>query len=348
MSDSIFVRAPNWVGDAIMALPFFEALRATVPGAFVTCLSRASTVSVYRDIAAIDHVMQWDDTYGYSGFRAIAHNARRLRKGMFRTGFSLPNSHGAAWLMWHAWIPERIGYSTDARRMWLTRSLPHEANGKRPHRVDAYLKLLSLKFPEREFTPRLHYTPGPKAVAAADELLHRYDRLGATPVLTMAPAAAQPNKMWMQGRFAEIAARWIRETDGYVFLLGGNDDRQLCDQVLLLAKSGRVQNFAGECKLATSGEIIRRSNVFVGNDSGLGHLATAVGCRAIVLSGPGDPTEVAPYGSRATTIKHPLFCSPCYKNTCWRTDKPIECLTEITVDEVWEHVGSVELNGADT
>ena len=92
---------------------------------------------------------------------------------------------------------------------------------------------------------------------------------------------------------------------------------------------------AGAGPLLFTAEIIRRSAVFIGNDSGLAHVAAAVGTPTVVLSGPGDPTEVAPYTDKAVTIAKTIFCKPCYKNYCWRKDRPLECLELIEVDEAY-------------
>ncbi|MBD3297720.1 MAG: lipopolysaccharide heptosyltransferase II [candidate division Zixibacteria bacterium] len=333
--NAILVRSPNWVGDAVMALPFFDALRRAAPDATISCLCPAGIAPLYRDVPTIDRVLILDELYGPRGRKSVLYNGRRMRPGMFRTAFILPTSFGSALMMWHAWIPERIGYSSEGRRLLLSKAKPYKKDGKRPHRVEGYLELLRLQYPDADINPVFYYTPGENAQIRATETLEDYSLEDSKTILAMAPAAAQANKMWMQGRFAEIARRWCETTGGHVMLLGSPGDRQLCDQVLMLSKCDDVVNLAGESDLPTAGELVRRSAAFVGNDSGLAHLAAAVKANAVVLSGPGDPEEVGPYSNVAITIKHPLFCAPCYKNECWRTDKPIECLTEIDTDQVW-------------
>src|SRR3990170_4571427 len=103
----------------------------------------------------------------------------------------------------------------------------------------------------------------------------------------------------MINEFAAITARWIDRFHGHVFLVGSGADRARCDDVASLAARDNVHNLAGEGDLPVAAEIIRRAELFLGNDSGLAHLAAAVGTRPVVISGPGDPAEVAPYSSRA-------------------------------------------------
>ena len=333
----IAVRAPNWVGDAVMALPFFAALHRLAADADIVCLCKANVAALYRDVSTVDRVIELDQSRGPSGGAFARANARQLRREALDAAFCLPTSFGSALMLWLARVPRRYGHAAEGRGVLLSKSLPYRPNGRRPHRTDGYLTLLGLVFPDAERSEKLEYRPGERAVLETDRLWTEHEIGERGPVLAIAPSAAQPNKMWMSDRFASIAVRWHEQTKGAVILLGGPADRPTCEQVR--DHSGEYAlNLAGHGDLTVAGELIRRAAVFVGNDSGLAHLAAAVGTRTVVISGPGDPAEVAPYSPLAHTIKHPLFCSPCYKNTCWRKDKPLECLTEVSVDTVWQHV----------
>jgi ADP-heptose:LPS heptosyltransferase len=159
------------------------------------------------------------------------------------------------------------------------------------------------------------------------------DRSIPRPFATIAPGAAQPNKMWMPDRFVELISRLAQEGLPSV-LVGGPDETDLCAQIASGSKLPMPYNLAGTGSLLHTAALIRKSAVFVGNDSGLAHVAATVKTPVVVLSGPGDPREVAPYTDGATTIARPLFCKPCYKNVCWRKDIPLECLQKITVEDV--------------
>ena len=115
-------------------------------------------------------------------------------------------------------------------------------------------------------------------------------------------------------------------------------DRTACDATYAGIPSERVVNFCGIGALSLVAALIRRAEVLVGNDSGLSHLAASVGVRVVVISGPGDPAEVAPFSPNAVTVKKSLYCSPCYRNTCYRTDHPLECLDLVDVDQVWDSI----------
>jgi heptosyltransferase-2 len=339
MSEKHLVRGPNWVGDAVMSLPFFASLRRNAgPDAVVACLCCPTLAPLFRDVPEINEVIELDESAGRSGWRFIRQNAQRLHQLQFDTAFCLPTSFGSALMLRLARIPHRLGHAAEGRRFLLTHSLPYGRNGRRPHRAEGFLRLLGLFWPDPILERSLHFNPDDTAKSRVDALFRETTGALNLPALAIAPGAAQPNKMWMAQHFAVIAARWVDQFHGNVFLVGSDSDRERCQEVANLAAQDAIRNLAGAGDLPVAAEIIRRAAVFLGNDSGLAHLAAAVGTPPVVISGPGDPTEVAPFSPLAVTVRHPVFCSPCYKNSCWRKDRPLECLTEIGIEDVWQHV----------
>ncbi len=327
----IIVRAPNWVGDAVMATPFFSSLRETVPGRFITCLCRPMVADVFRYHPAIDEVRLMDESRGRSGWDPIRQNASLVREGRFDLAISLPNSLSAALIFFLAGIPERVGYRGDWRLLLLTKSYPFPAKGRRLHRTDGYLRLLRLVSAAPTLVKKLSLTIPEGIQDESDSFLA--ERSITQPFLTIAPGAAQPNKMWFPERFAELLVR-LSEEGMTTVTVGGPSEVELCNRVVEEAGLSATFNLAGTGSLLHTAAVISRSVTFVGNDSGLAHIAAAVKTPVVVLSGPGDPREVAPYTDRVTTIAKSLFCKPCYKNVCWRKDVPLECLKKITVEDV--------------
>lgn len=339
MPDQILVRAPNWVGDAVMSLPFFASLRQNAgPDTIVTCLCRSALAPFFRDVPEINQVIELDESTRGHGWRYVSTNASMLRHHRFNVAFCLPTSFGSAFMLWRAQIPIRLGHAAEGRKLLLTRSLPYGRNGHRPHRTEGYLSLLGLQWPTPILDRDLLFRPGATAMSRVDSVLAEGAGTLKPPLLAIGPGAAQENKMWEARRFVEVARRWVDQLHGQVVLVGSEDDTQRCEEVAKTAARNAIRNLAGAGDLPMAAEIIRRAGVFLGNDSGLAHLAAAVGTPCVVISGPGDPTEVAPFSPLAVTVRHPVFCSPCYKNYCWRKDKPLECLTEISVDDVWKHL----------
>jgi len=328
----IIVRAPNWVGDAVMATPFFTSLRQTLPDAKITCLCRPMVADIFRYHPDVDGIVELDETQGRSGWRAARLNAEQLKKYEFNVAVSLPNSFSSALIFFLAGIPVRLGYRGDWRRGMLTRSVQFPRKGQRPHRVECYLQLLQLVSADPVIDRELRLAPGEDAAKQVSDVVDMHN-LGQTSYIAIAAGAAQPNKMWMASRFSGL----VQALDSHglrAVLVGSPAEQELSEQVAAQAAIDGTVNLAGAGSLLFTAEIIRRASVFVGNDSGLAHVAAGVGTKSVILSGPGDPTEVAPYSDKATTIAKELFCKPCYKNYCWRKDKPLECLKLIEVEEV--------------
>lgn len=334
----ILVRTPNWVGDAVMALPFLASLRLNAPQSEIRVLTRAYLQDFFSEVGTIDGVIALDETHGLP---AIWRGARMLRPRKFDLGFCLPPSFGSALMMRMAGIPKRVGHASDRRRWLLTDALPYLPNGKRPHRAESYLSLLELVWKNPTVDRKLVYDSGSTAISTADAIWQQHSIPSGASVLAIAPGAAQPNKLWPAERFAEVCRRWLAGNNQVVVLVGGPNDREACAAVAEGIDSPRLYNLCAAGSLPLVAAIMSRSGLFVGNDSGLSHLAAASGAPLVVISGPGDPSEVAPFVQNAITVKKSLFCSPCYRNTCYRTDHPLECQDLVTVDAVWDAVMTV-------
>ncbi|HUU46600.1 MAG TPA: lipopolysaccharide heptosyltransferase II [Acidobacteriota bacterium] len=341
VSNAILVRAPNWVGDAVMSLPFFASLAQNAPDAKITCLCRRPLVPIYETASGLNRIIPLDDSVGARGWRSVLRNAAHLRREDFDLGFCLPPSFGSALMFWWGGVPRRVGHATDRRRFLLSDSLPLPPEGQRPHRTESYLSLLDCVWPQAKKERALQFRPSPQAEDVAAKLWtgHRLDEAG--PVLAIAPGTAQPARRWFPDRFAALARRWVESTGGAVVFVGSPSESDLCRSISEQTGTEAVRNLAGAGDIAVAAALLRRADAFVGNDSGLAHLAAAVATPTIVISGPGDPSEIAPYSPRAVSVKRQLFCSPCHKGTCWRTDKPLECLDLVSVDDVWERVEEI-------
>lgn len=336
----IIVRTPNWVGDAVMSLPFLESLRLNAPKSEICLLTRPALGDFFAHVKAADRVIPLDDTSGQHGLRMVWRNAKSLRHERFDLGFCLPPSFGSALMFRLAGVKRRVGHAADRRGWLLTESVPYLPDGKRPHRAEGYLQLLGLVWDDAKLDRALRYNPGDDARSNAAQLLRGKGILETSMMLVVAPGAGQPNKLWVPERFSEVCRRWLDREGASVVVVGGAGDREAANRIRV-SESERLYNLCGAGSLPLVAAIMERARVFVGNDSGLSHLAAAAGAPVVVISGPGDPSEVAPFTDNAKTVKKSLFCSPCYSNTCFRKDHPLECQELVSVDDVWEAINTV-------
>ena len=316
------MRATNWLGDAVMSLPALRAIRHIFPHAHIAVVARPSVAELYDRESCIDEVIPYS-ARGFSSRRAFAAGLRTHR---FDCALLLQNAFDAALMTWMAGIPERIGYSRDARRWLLTRAIPVPEPGEIPrHERFYYLELLRRAglmehFPETSAI-RLDAIP-----AARKAGLRRLAEWGiAGPVIGISPGAAYGSaKRWLPERFAETA----RTLSGPVLVFGARSERELCARV---AAESNGRNLAGETSLREFIELASACRLFLTNDSGAMHVASALGVPTVAVFGATDDTTTGPTGPTARVVRAHAECSPCLLREC-----PIDhrCMTRVTAAQV--------------
>jgi len=116
----ILIRATNWVGDAIIALPALRAVRGRFPEATIAIVARPYVADIYRGQEICDELIADDPKGAHAGLSGRERLAKELRARKFDVALLLQNAFDAAWLAWRAGIPERIGYARDGRSLLLT------------------------------------------------------------------------------------------------------------------------------------------------------------------------------------------------------------------------------------
>ena len=316
------LRATNWLGDAVMSLPAVRAIRGIFPHAHVAVVARPSVAELYTRESSVDEVIP----YAAQGLAAKREFAAGLRAHRFDCAILLQNAFDAALMAWMAGIPERIGYRRDARGWLLTRAVAVPEPGETPrHERFYYLELLRRAglmehFPE---TKAIHLD----GIAAAREAgLRRLAEWGIHgSVIGISPGAAYGSaKRWLPERFAETARRFSSS----VLVFGAPSERDLCASVAVQAKG---RNLAGETTLREFIELASVCRLFLTNDSGAMHVASALGVPTVAVFGATDDTTTGPASPVACVVRAHAECSPCLLREC-----PIDhrCMTRVTTDQV--------------
>ena len=321
------VRATNWLGDAVMSLPAIRAIRQVFPHAHIAVVARPWVADLYARESSIDRVIPYTSQKGLGAKRAFAALLGRER---FDAAILLQNAFDAAFLAWLAGIPERIGYNRDARGLLLTRAIPVPEPGEIPrHERFYYLELLRRaglmeRFPE---TGAIRLEGVEQSRAAGKEWLARRGIAG--PVIGISPGAAYGNaKRWLPDRFAGVARTLPPSA---VLLFGSAGERPLCETVAgFLSRVGTaVHNLAGETTLREFIDLTAACRLFLTNDSGAMHVASALGVPTVAVFGATDDATTGPTGPLARVVREHAECSPCLLREC-----PIDhrCMTAVTVE----------------
>src|SRR6266478_2856515 len=231
----ILIRATNWVGDAILALPALRAVRKRYSDADIAIVGRPYVADIYRDQEICDQLIAYDPKGLHSGISGRERLAAELLRAKFDVALLLQNAFDAAWLAWRARIPKRIGYARDARSFLLTKAVPLPRHGEIPaHERFYYLELLRrtgwLDVVQDESFIGLH-VPAEKRRIADEFLCKSGVRQGVTRIAIGAGASYGSAKCWPPSRFAEVANRTQSEVDADVILFGTDAEASVSAEI---------------------------------------------------------------------------------------------------------------------
>jgi heptosyltransferase-2 len=323
----VVVRPPNWLGDAVMALPALAAVRAHFARAHLTIAAVPAVAALFREESDVAP----DTVIDLPGSKREVE--RVLARGQFDIGVLLPNSWRSAWQFRRAGIAERWGYRASARGVLLTRS------ARRPRGVIHQAELGIPVDPGRP--PVLAATA--RSLAAADKFLAGAPRADG-PLVGFAPGAAYGQaKQWPPDRVAQVAGRLIAEAGATCVLVGAGHDRDAGRAVESWFRAnapgaaGRVVNLIGRTSVGALVGVVARMDAMVANDSGAMHLAAALGTRVVAMFGPTNERVTRPIGDHHVLTRS-VFCRPCMLRDC-----PIDhrCMKRIGVDDVFAAVSDV-------
>jgi heptosyltransferase-2 len=321
----ILVRATNWVGDAIMALPALRAIRQRFPEAEITILARPYVAFIYKDQQVCDNIMFVDYKRDMVG---------EIRAQKFDIAVLLQNAFEAAWFAWRAGIPERIGYARDGRSLLLTKAVSVPKPGKIPaHEQYYYLELLRRigwldSLPSESFI-KIH-VPEENRQCAADFLFSAGAKPGTLRVAIGAGASYGSAKCWPPDRFAELANRLQAQGNADVILFGTSAEAAVSSAIAAGMRRAPI-DLTGKTAINDLPALLSQCHLFIGNDSGAMHVAAAVGLPVVAVFGPTDPFGTAPVTPRCAIVQDKPYCSPCFLRRC-PTDH--RCMTRVTPDAV--------------
>ncbi len=330
----ILVRATNWIGDAVMSLPALRAIRQRFPGAEIAILAKPWVSALYDRERSIDRVIPLQGESGARDWKKKSRLIRDLRAEAFDLGVLLPNSFESAAVLRLAGVKRIVGYARDGRGFLLTDSVPVPRPGEIPeHERFCYLELLRRagildRLPD---VSEVRLDCIEQRRAKGEEL---FRMLGVKlPVIGISPGAAFGSaKRWLPERFAETALKLAERMGASIAVFGSNAEKDLCDRV---AEASGGRSFAATTALAAFIEMTAACSLFLTNDSGAMHIASALGIPTVTVFGPTNEKATGPLGSAALVIRQPVDCAPCGLREC-----PIDhrCMTGVTVDRVIEQV----------
>ena len=270
-SGKILVITLSNIGDAVMTTPVLETLHLRYPDALIDLVADRRSAEIFRHCPYLGRI---DFKEKRTGWRSTLKLVRDLRSTYYDLIVDL-RTDGLAYLL-------------RGRR----RLAKWHARPQGPHAVQSHMGVLAALGENN--IPSTHIWLTPELNAKAEQYLRE---LPGTRWLALGPGANWEPKIWPAAQFQNLITLLQDRFDG-VFLLGGPSDAARCKAVDSHCPLPCV-NLAGQTGLLEATAILARATLFVGNDSGLGHLASAVGTPTLTLFGPGQPERYRPWGEHA-------------------------------------------------
>ena len=323
---------PNWLGDFVMALPFLLGaleegdILLLGPAAFYALLEGRFPPELY--LATTQR-----------GWKKTFQGARLLISRPVDRAILLPNSLQSAIMSLLGGVPRTWGLPTHGRGFLLHRRVSSPPKGA--HQAQVYRHILEETGVFRPWEGPVIF-PSREAGDKAEELW-RKENLAGRPVVVIHPFSSKVPRTWLPSRFRAIL-QGLLERRCPVVLLGSPRERDKA-RALLEGLGGVIDLTTCNWGVGEMAALLERASLFIGNDSGPGHLAAAVGTPTITIHGPTAPHLTGPQGERARHIWKALPCSPC-RERFFKECKPGEehrppCLEAIEVEDVWKEATGV-------
>lgn len=352
MIKRILVRAPNWIGDQVMAYPFFESLRQRYPQAWISVVCTAWVSDIqYRGF--VDEVLvlpKSTQASVFEKFRAIYRFSKELKaKGPWNVGITLPNSFGGALLLKLAGAQQRVGYATDGRG-WLLTHPQDWQQGASVHRALAYLRLVHWDHAPAEVQTLLadgveqFWKP-----AAIGGYSGQFDAVRHWPAaqpldppefdfFVIAPGATADSRRWSADSFDQLIRLMHQKYGWKGVVVGGPAEQMIAER--LVKRGLPIVDYTGKGSVSALWKLFLKSKVSITNESGLAHVASLCGSKVQIICGAADPRRTKPMGPGPVQVAvNPVECWPCERNTCKFSDqRHNQCLKGIEPEHVLEEM----------
>lgn len=321
------VVGPSWIGDTILAQPLFRLLHAKHRDIALDVMAPEWTLPLLKRMPEVRQAILNPFSHGELKLRARRRLGQELRSAHYDQAIVLPNSFKSALVPYFACIPLRTGFRGEMR--WgLLNDVRTLDEPTLPLMAQRYAALADVANEPPAVLPDVQLNIDVTARAAT---LARLGLDMKRPVAALCPGAEYgPAKRWPPHHFAELG-RQLAACGLAVWLIGSSRDEALGAEIAMLSE-GACRNLCGRTTLDEAVDLLASSALVVSNDSGLMHVAAAVGKPVVALYGSSSPRFTPPLSAAAKIVRLNLPCSPCFKREC-----PLghfNCMMQLTPDRV--------------
>jgi heptosyltransferase-2 len=340
----ILVAGPAWVGDMVMAQSLFISLKQADPQTSIDVLAPAWSEPLLKRMPQVDASIIQPVGHGKLGLYSRYKIGKSLRQLHYFRAIVIPRSYKAALIPFFAKVPIRTGYKGEMRYAVLNdfRPLDRSVLRQTVQRYVALGKEKNSKLPPEIPYPRLTIDRQ-NQIRLIEKLELNRDR----PIVVMMPGAEYgPAKQWPIDYFSTLVADTVG-LGHQVWILGSDKDGSAAKSIIK-SQTKHVKNLCGKTTLEEVIDLLALAKVAVTNDSGLMHVAAAVGINLIAIYGSSTPEYTPPLSDSAVVLYKNLDCSPCFKRECplGRSSGYLKCLNDIKPTDVIQAMEKLEKDGA--
>ncbi len=330
---SILVVGPSWVGDMIMAQSLFKALKSEYPNAEIDVLAPSWTSPLLERMPQVREAIQMPVGHGQIQLKARYRIGYSMREKRYDWAIVLPNSYKSALIPFWAKIPKRTGYVGELRYGILNDARKLDKN-LLTMTVQRFVALSS-----QEIAKEIPDVIAPSIDVERDDGINALSMLGILapnkPVIVMCPGAEYGNaKRWPVEYYGAVAKQKI--ADGCdVWIMGSHKEAELAQGINDIC-DGKAYDMAGKTELGQAIDIMSLADLVITNDSGLMHLAAALGCKLIAIYGSSNPSFTPPLSKKAKIMELDMSCRPCMQREC--PEQHLKCLRDLTPEMVLQEI----------
>ena len=321
----ILVIKLRYIGDVVLTTPVLRVLRTQFPQAKIVCLVNLGTQEVISHNPHVDEVL----VLKRGRLREQVQFFLDLRSRKFDCVIDLTDGDRSAVLSTISGAPKRIGFNSEKRwRGWLYTDCVGSDYGSR-HMVEHHAQALrSIGVKDLVGNPEVYVAQEHDQTAQTV-----IAQLGLEPRrwVMIHLTARYWFKTWPLERFALLSDR-LAEKNLSVVLVGHVQDQEVSEK-MQACTNAPVISLVGKTNLLELAALMKYSDLFVGNDTGVMHIAAATGCPVLGLFGPTDPRVWGPRGETTKVLYKGLDCRACFHPGCFRGED--NCMKQISVDEVY-------------
>lgn len=332
---NICIFQTSFLGDSVLTTPLVKKTAHMFPKAKITVVTRPQTVDIFRHLEEVNKIII-DDKRGLNQIFGILRTARRIRRAKVDVLLVPHRSFRSALIAWLSGVKVRIGFTNSEGRFFYTKTVPFSWM---IHDAERNLYLLQ-GIVQDNFKVELNLNKDDMdAEVSVAKMLKEAGAEGKM-LVGVHPSSVWPTKCWPEENYAKLITRMEKELGLTAILIGGPKDLEVSEQVARLS-DGHPINFATKTSLTELMALMKHLKLFVTNDSGPMHIATAFGVPTLAIFGP-TTKELGffPYGEghRVVEVKD-LPCRPCALHGGKKCPLGhFKCMKDITVDEVFDNV----------